>query len=209
MTSRLFISILILPLLLVAPVAANKSPGYQIIIDNLQYKLSDYQTEPPIFRCGDMAVMSYEFFTLAEKDCCVKVGYKPNSIHGHAWIEFDDAPHQVYEPIYKWLRDKGFHDNNFPLNQHELSAEQYQLYHKYWINWYDWKYMRGDLNEDNIINIYDFVLFARAYGTNITEEKYAMLGDMELDGDVDISDFVLFAGVYGTEREVKDGRKTA
>jgi len=57
---------------------------------------------------------------------------------------------------------------------------------------------KGDLDGDGHIDIFDFVLFATAYGSVSTDPNYNVVGDFDDDGDIDIFDFVQFAGVYGT-----------
>jgi hypothetical protein len=57
---------------------------------------------------------------------------------------------------------------------------------------------KGDFNGDGHIDIFDFVLFAAAYGSELGDDNYNPAGDFNNDGHIDIFDFVLFAGVYGT-----------
>ena len=57
---------------------------------------------------------------------------------------------------------------------------------------------KGDFNGDGDIDIFDFVMFAAAYGSELGDDNYNPAGDFNDDGDIDIFDFVLFAAVYGT-----------
>jgi len=57
---------------------------------------------------------------------------------------------------------------------------------------------KGDFNGDGNINIFDFVLFAVAYGSELGDDNFNPVGDFDDDGDIDIFDFVLFAAAYGT-----------
>jgi len=57
---------------------------------------------------------------------------------------------------------------------------------------------KGDFDGDGDIDIFDFVMFAAAYGSELGDENYNPAGDFEPDGDIDIFDFVQFAAVYGT-----------
>jgi len=57
---------------------------------------------------------------------------------------------------------------------------------------------KGDFNGDGAIDIFDFVLFAAAYRSELGDDNYNAAGDFNNDGHIDIFDFVLFAAVYGT-----------
>jgi len=57
---------------------------------------------------------------------------------------------------------------------------------------------KGDFDGDADIDIFDFVLFAAAYGSVFGDDNYNAAGDFEPDGDIDMFDFVQFAAVYGT-----------
>jgi len=57
---------------------------------------------------------------------------------------------------------------------------------------------KGDLDNNGHIDIFDFVLFAAAYGSEFPDPDYNPIGDFDNDGDIDIFDFVGFAQVYGT-----------
>jgi len=57
---------------------------------------------------------------------------------------------------------------------------------------------KGDFTGDGDIDIFDFVLFAAAYGSELGDDNYNPIGDFNNDGDIDIYDFVNFAQVYGT-----------
>jgi len=57
---------------------------------------------------------------------------------------------------------------------------------------------KGDFDGDDDIDIFDFVNFAAAYGSELGDDNYNAAGDFDDDGDIDIFDFVQFAAVYGT-----------
>jgi len=57
---------------------------------------------------------------------------------------------------------------------------------------------KGDFTGDGHIDIFDFVQFADAYGSELGDPNYNAIGDFNDDGDIDIFDFVDFADVYGT-----------
>jgi hypothetical protein len=59
--------------------------------------------------------------------------------------------------------------------------------------------MKGDINGDEVVNIFDFVAFAQAYNTIEGDEKYNVVFDFDENGNVNIIDFVQFAGVYEFE----------
>jgi hypothetical protein len=59
--------------------------------------------------------------------------------------------------------------------------------------------MKGDINGDEVVNIFDFVAFAQAYNTVEGDEKYNVVFDFDENGNVNIIDFVQFAGVYEFE----------
>ncbi|HEX73550.1 MAG TPA: hypothetical protein G4N93_00135 [Dehalococcoidia bacterium] len=58
--------------------------------------------------------------------------------------------------------------------------------------------MKGDFDGDGHIDIFDFVAFADAYGSELGDPNYNAIGDFNNDGQVDIFDFVDFADGYGT-----------
>jgi hypothetical protein len=57
---------------------------------------------------------------------------------------------------------------------------------------------KGDFDGDGDIDIFDFVQFADAYGSETGDPNYNAIGDFNDDGHIDIFDFVDFADVYGT-----------
>jgi len=59
-------------------------------------------------------------------------------------------------------------------------------------------FLPGDFDADGDIDIFDFVQFADAYGSETGDPNYNAIGDFDDDGDIDIFDFVDFADVYGT-----------
>jgi len=158
------------------------------IISNLQYSPKDYRLEAPGFSCLSMSQMSHHFFTSAGYNCQMLA------------VTWDGTRHAVVggeccpDGCFYEATQKRF----LTISGYDVSDSHLIYTSNRWTDWYDWKYRRGDSNQDEVINICDFVLFAQAYGTDITELDYGMLGDMDLDGDIDIYDFVHFAGVYGT-----------
>jgi len=162
------------------------NPKLVNIISNLQYLPRDYRTSSPAFACSHMSCMAYHFFESAGYNCQIlSVVWDGER---HAVIEGECCPSDCfYEATQKRFLTKSGYDTS---DAYSLSSSDR------WIAWYDWKWTRGDLNDDGTVNIIDFVLFAKAHDTDITEEDYAMLGDMDLDGDIDIFDFVHFAQVY-------------
>ncbi len=57
---------------------------------------------------------------------------------------------------------------------------------------------KGDFDDDNDIDLTDFVYFAEAYGSELGDDNYNAIGDFDDDGDIDLLDFVQFATVFGT-----------
>ncbi|MBA7684390.1 hypothetical protein ES703_92785 [subsurface metagenome] len=57
---------------------------------------------------------------------------------------------------------------------------------------------KGDFTGDGHIDIFDFVQFADAYGSEAEDPNYNAIGDFNDDGYIDIFDFIDFADVYGT-----------
>ncbi|HUV98006.1 MAG TPA: hypothetical protein VMW14_00705 [Candidatus Paceibacterota bacterium] len=59
-----------------------------------------------------------------------------------------------------------------------------------------WVYL-CDLNNDGVVNIFDIVLMAGAYGSNSGDPKWNPDADLVQDGEINIFDIVLAAGHYG------------
>ena len=57
---------------------------------------------------------------------------------------------------------------------------------------------KGDFDNDGDIDIFDFVLFAAAYSSELGDDNYNPAGDFDDNGVINIFDFVQFAAVYGT-----------
>ncbi len=199
MSKRILVGIVIASIVIVVALPGLVLAGLEptdidkVIIDNLEYTPHDYNsgagTTDPTFSCSDMSSMSYRFFEKAGYSCQIIAG-KGGDYGGHAWLESPAFPTgYIYEPTCKDFRPKSDYDKWYPEQWNYIPTTR-------WINWYDWKYTRGDMNCDGNINILDFVLFAEAYDTDVREVTYAMLGDMDLDGDIDILDFFHFAAVY-------------
>ncbi len=55
----------------------------------------------------------------------------------------------------------------------------------------------GDFNNDGVVDFYDFVWFAGAYGSREGDVNYEPFFDFDNDGNVDFYDFVVFASLYG------------
>ena len=59
----------------------------------------------------------------------------------------------------------------------------------------------GDFDNNGMVNIPDFLLFVKVFGTSSGDATYNALMDMDGSGVVDIPDFLLFVGVFGTTCE--------
>lgn len=199
MSKRILVGVIIASMVIVVSLPGLVLAGLEpididkVIIDNLEYTPHDYNngagTIDPTFACGDMSSMSQRFFEAAGYTVQMRAG-KGGDYGGHAWLESPAFPRgYLYESTCKDFRLIANYEIMYP-NQWTHSPTTR------WIAWYDWKYIRGDMDYDGNINILDFVLFAGAYDTTVAEVDYAMLGDMDLDGDIDIFDFVHFAAVY-------------
>ncbi len=55
----------------------------------------------------------------------------------------------------------------------------------------------GDFNNDGVVNLTDFLAFARMFGTSQGEAGYDARGDFDNDGSIDLSDFLAFAENFG------------
>ena len=55
----------------------------------------------------------------------------------------------------------------------------------------------GDFNNDGVVNLTDFLAFARMFGTSKGEAGYDARGDFDNDGSIDLSDFLAFAENFG------------
>ena len=55
----------------------------------------------------------------------------------------------------------------------------------------------GDLNSDDIVDIFDMVTVAIAFGSTIGAPNYDLLADLDFDFDIDIFDVVLVATKFG------------
>jgi PKD repeat protein len=58
-------------------------------------------------------------------------------------------------------------------------------------------HLAGDLNGDNLTDIFDAVLFAKAFGSKPGDPNWNPIVDLGCEGIVDIFDAVIFAGNYG------------
>jgi len=63
----------------------------------------------------------------------------------------------------------------------------------------------GDVNVDGVVDIFDIVEIAGAYGSIIGDPQYHPWVDLDGDGDVDIFDIVAAAGNYGEALEPGEG----
>jgi hypothetical protein len=58
---------------------------------------------------------------------------------------------------------------------------------------------QGDLDNNNVVNIDDFYIFAAAYNTSSGDGSYNECANIDHEGDdVDIDDFYIFAANYNT-----------
>jgi len=57
---------------------------------------------------------------------------------------------------------------------------------------------KGDFEGNRCIELYDFVEFASAFGSQTGDPNYSIAGDFDDDGEIGLYDFVEFAGVFGT-----------
>ena len=60
-----------------------------------------------------------------------------------------------------------------------------------------WKGYKGDVNKDYVVDIFDLVTVASAYGTGPGDDKWKAAADVNGDGTIDIFDLVIVAGQYG------------
>jgi len=56
---------------------------------------------------------------------------------------------------------------------------------------------KGDFEGNRCIELYDFVEFAGAFGSQTGNPNYSIAGDFNDDGEIGLYDFVEFAGVFG------------
>lgn len=59
------------------------------------------------------------------------------------------------------------------------------------------KWLPGDIDDDGDVDLHDFYLYAKAYGSSIGEPAYEPKADIDNDGDIDSDDLYLFAESYG------------
>jgi hypothetical protein len=57
----------------------------------------------------------------------------------------------------------------------------------------------GDVNEDNVINVFDFGLFGQSYGSECGDDNYNRNADFNLDCVINVFDFGIFGQNYGKE----------
>jgi len=57
--------------------------------------------------------------------------------------------------------------------------------------------IKGDFNNDDVIDFDDFIAFAAAYGSVLGDANYDVIGDFNDDDAIDFDDFIAFAAVYG------------
>ena len=55
----------------------------------------------------------------------------------------------------------------------------------------------GDIDGDGDVDMFDFALFAQAYGTTVGDDDYEVRIDFDNDGAIDMFDFGIFAQNYG------------
>ncbi len=211
-THRIILALgMALLLLPTATAAGAMPPTFNTVVDNLQYT-QRYDADP-WFRCYEMSVMSYRFFDRAGYEPVMVLGFDNFSTrYSHMWVEspqFDTG--MYYEATTKEMASLSdlsrFTERHYYTtvdysdsssnHLHELLNAESPKYVCDWEDWYDWRWDRGDFDDDGRINLFDLVEFVSAYGTVVTQSKYKMLGDMDLDGDIDLADFVAFSEVYG------------
>ena len=56
----------------------------------------------------------------------------------------------------------------------------------------------GDFDNNGVVNVADFLLFANAFGKRSSDAGYNALMDMDSSGSINVADFLLFANVFGT-----------
>jgi hypothetical protein len=57
----------------------------------------------------------------------------------------------------------------------------------------------GDLNQDNIIDLFDLITFFEAYGTQTGDLTYNVLADITEEGTIDLFDLISFFSNYGAQ----------
>ena len=56
----------------------------------------------------------------------------------------------------------------------------------------------GDFDKNGMVNIPDFLLFVKVFGTSSGDATFNVLMDMDSSGDIGIPDFLLFVKVFGS-----------
>jgi peptide/nickel transport system substrate-binding protein len=101
-------------------------------------------------------------------------------------IYFNDAPSlAILQPVGRhWTRDwvEGWYYN--PIYPGDF------YYHI-------WKGYKGDVNKDYVVDIFDLVTVAAAYGTVPGDAKWNAAADVIVSGEIDIFDLVTVAAQYG------------
>ena len=57
--------------------------------------------------------------------------------------------------------------------------------------------MAGDVNADGIVDLFDIVLVAAAFGSSVGQPSYNSNADIYDDGKVDVFDLVIVAAHFG------------
>ena len=77
-----------------------------------------------------------------------------------------------------------------------IRNDLYQMVHALYKYHVRYGQIKGDFNDDGLIDHADFDTFALYYNTVLGDDAYNPVGDMDSNNKIDIYDFVLFAGVY-------------
>lgn len=77
-----------------------------------------------------------------------------------------------------------------------IPRDLYQMVHALYNHHVRYGQIKGDFNDDGLIDHYDYETFATHYGTVLGDDMYNPIADFNDDGKIDIYDFALFSAVY-------------
>jgi len=80
-----------------------------------------------------------------------------------------------------------------------IPADLYQMVRALYRHHVRYGQLKGDFNDDGIVDHSDFEAFGACYGTSLGDNAYNPIGDFDDDGDIDIYDFTLFSAAYEAE----------